>query len=508
MQTDAGDVPFVLLLLDYWPLDRVANVTDATVTDRRYKNYFPIQRRLILEKLPLFGLAVAACVATIFTQAEAIQPFEQISLPLRVGNALISYVTYLGQMFWPSGLAVFYPFTAGGVGVSKVVLSLVLLAGISTGVFVLRRRHPYFLTGWLWYLIMLVPVIGIVQVGAQARADRYTYLPQIGLYLLLTWAAADLCAGWRHRRVVLGGCATIILVALIFCARTQTAYWRNSESLWTHTLACTSDNFIGQNGLGNALLKKGSVDEAIAHFQKALQIIPDNAEAHYNLGSALLKKGSVDEAIAHFQKALQIKPDYVEAHNNLGNALFKKGNVDEAIAHYQKALQIKPDYAEIRNNLAVALAKAHGDYANTLVQMGRDDEAIVEFRKALELFPDFADARHGLALILLHKGQVDEAIAQFRKIWEQYPDEAMASFDLGNAYFQKGQMDEAVAFYQRALQIKPDDVSARNNLGMALLTKGMVDEAVVQFREALALQPDFALARTNLDKALLQKEHP
>ena len=147
------------------------------------------------------------------------------------------------------------------------------------------------MTGWLWYLVMLVPVIGIVQVGVQARADRYTYLPQIGLYLLLTWAAADLCAGWRHRRVVLGGCATVILVALIFCARTQTAYWRNSETLWTHTLACTSDNVIAHNNLGNALLQKGKVDEAIAHFQKALQIKPDYAEAHYNLGNALLQKG-------------------------------------------------------------------------------------------------------------------------------------------------------------------------------------------------------------------------
>jgi hypothetical protein len=190
-------LPFVLLLLDYWPLNRVPTATDC-------RNHFPIPRRLILEKLPLFGLAAASCAATLFTQTFALPSFEQISLPLRVGNALISYVTYLGQMFWPSGLAVFYPFAARDVGVARVVLSLVVLAGISTGVFVLRRR-PYLLTGWLWYLIMLAPVIGIVQVGGQAQADRYTYLPQIGLYLLLTWAAADLCAGWRYRRVVLGG---------------------------------------------------------------------------------------------------------------------------------------------------------------------------------------------------------------------------------------------------------------------------------------------------------------
>jgi Flp pilus assembly protein TadD len=280
-----------------------------------------------------------------------------MSLPLRVGNALISYVTYLGQMFWPSGLAVLYPFTTGGVGVSRVVLSLVLLAGISTGVSVLRRR-PYLLTGWLWYLIMLAPVIGIVQVGLQTRADRYTYLPQIGLYVLLTWAAVDLCAGQRNRRWVLGGLSTIILVALIFCARTQTAYWRNSESLWTHTLACTSDNAVGHIALGNALFKKGSVDEAIAHFQKALQIKPNSAGAHNNLGSALLQKGSVDEAIASFQKAQQIKPDDAEVQDNLAVALFQKGNVAEAIAHFQKAMQIKPDDAKVQNNLAWALAIA------------------------------------------------------------------------------------------------------------------------------------------------------
>ncbi len=231
-------LPFVLLLLDYWPLNRVVPVTDC-------RNHFQIPRRLVLEKLPLFALAAAACATTLFAQKNALWSFEQISFPLRVSNALLSYATYLGQMFWPSGLAVYYPFPTRGGGVAGVVLSLVVLAGISAVVFVLRRRS-YLLTGWLWYLIMLVPVIGIVQVAAQTRADRYTYLPQIGLYLLLTWAVADFCTGWRYRRVALGGGSTVILLALIFCARAQTSYWRNSESLWTHTLACTSDNFLCQ----------------------------------------------------------------------------------------------------------------------------------------------------------------------------------------------------------------------------------------------------------------------
>ena len=437
-------LPFVLLLLDYWPLGRVSGA-DSRVTSQISD--------LLLEKLPLFGLVSASCAITIYAQTDAIQSFEQISLPLRVGNALISYVAYLGQMFWPAGLAVLYPFAAGSVGVSGVVLSLVLLAGISTGAFVLRRQWPYFLTGWLWYLIMLVPVIGIVQVGVQARADRYTYLPQIGLYLLLTWAAADLCAGWRHRRVVLGGGATIILVALIFCARGQTSYWRNSESLWTHTLACTSDNAMAQNLLGNALIKKGSADEAASHCQMALQIKPDYVDAHINLGDALLQKGKVDEAIVHFQKALQIKPGYVEVHNNLGSALLQKGNVDEAISQYQKALQIRPGYAEACNNLGVIL-----------LQKGKVDEAISHCQKALQINPDYADAH----------------------------------INLGNALLQKGSVDEAITHYQRALQIQPDSASANNNLNFALLLKGKVDEAITCGQKALQTNPDSPEALNNL----------
>jgi Flp pilus assembly protein TadD len=398
-------LPFVLLLLDFWPIQRFNRA---------------MLPRLLLEKLPLFGLAAASCVVTIFAQHEAIKSFEQISLSLRAGNAVVSYVAYLGQMFWPSGLAVLYPFTARDIGVLEVVLSLVLLSGISTGVFVLRRRCPYFLTGWLWYLIMLAPVIGILQVGSQARADRYTYLPQIGLYLLLTWGAAEGCAGWRHRRAVLGGLATMILAVLIFCARAQTAYWRNNETLWTHTLACTSGNAIAHSNLGAALFKMDREDEAIAHFQKALEIKPDFAEAHNNLGNLLFQKGRADEAINQYQTALQIKPDYAEAWYNFGNALLQKGNVDEAISHFQRALQIKPDYMEACNNLGDAL-----------LQQGRVGEAIAQHQKALQITPDNAKAHDNLGIALFQQGRVDEAIAQYQKALQITPDNAKALNNIG-----------------------------------------------------------------------------
>jgi protein O-mannosyl-transferase len=447
-------LPFVLLLLDYWPLGRLTGGKNGKPSTLK-----PQLSSLLLEKLPLFGLAVASCAVTIFAQAQAIMPIEHISFSSRVANASISYVTYLGQMFWPSGLAALYPFTPGNSGVLEVGLSLVLLAGISTGAFFLRGRHPCFLTGWLWYLIMLAPVIGIIQAGVQARADRYTYLPQIGLYLALTWGVANLCAGWRCRRWVLGGGATVILAALIISARAQTSYWQNTELLWSHTLACTSNNYNAHNNLGNDLLQKGRVDEAMVHFQKALQMYPDFAAARYNLGLALFKKDNVDEAIDQFQTVLKIHPDYADAHNNLGNALLQNGHLEEAIIHYQKALQIYPDFAEASYNLGIALFKKD-----------KVDEAIDQYQRTLRVNPDFVEAHNNLGYALCQKGRLDEAMAQYQTALQIKPDYADAHYNLGVALLRKGKADEAIAHYQIALQINPDNAEVLNNLACLLAT--------------------------------------
>jgi tetratricopeptide (TPR) repeat protein len=451
-------LPFVLLLLDYWPLNRFAPLTLAPVVTRNgdsLKNH-SVLWRLILEKIPLLALIGAACVATIVAQKDIIVP---VPLALRIGNAAVSYIVYLRQMLWPAALAVLYPYPQNGLPVWKITLAVVLLAAISSGVYLRRKKEPYLLIGWLWYLGMLIPAIGLVQSGLRAYADRYTYLPQIGLYLLLTWAAADLCTGWRHHRVVLGGGSTIVLTALIFCARTQTAYWQNSESLWTHTIACTPDNYVAHNDLGYALLQKGRVDEAITYFQKALQINPDYAEAHNNLGNILLKMGKVDEAITHYQKALQIKPDNAVIRNNLGNALLVMGKVDEAITHYQKTLQINPDYAEAHNSLGSAL-----------LQKGKMDEAMVHFQTALEINPDFAEAHNNLGNALFKMGKVDEAIVHYQKALQINPNDAEAQINLGSALLQKGSLDEAIAHYQKAVQNKPDSVDVLNNLAWLLAT--------------------------------------
>ena len=485
-------LPFVLLLLDCWPLGRVAGGGWRVTGEKKEKpstlncnpNVFGAPflgatkqsedgSTLLLEKLPLLGLAVASCVVTIFAQHEALQSFENMSLPLLMGNALISCVAYLGQMFWPSGLAVLYPFTAGSVGVSKVVLSLVLLAGISGGVFVLRRR-AYFLTGWLWYLIMLAPVIGIVQVGPQARADRYTYLPQIGLYLLLTWAAADLCAGWRHRRVVLGVTATAILTALIVCARAQTAYWQNSESLWTHTLACTSDNLIAHNNLGVVLLQKGDVDGAVVHFQQALQIKPDSVQVHNNLGLALKKQGHIEEAMEQYDKSIQINPNNSEAQYNLGLALADKGRFEEAIEKYRQAIQISPNYSEALSSLGAAL-----------VAKGRFEEAIECFRQAIQVNPNFSDALFNLGVALAAQGRFEEAIKNYRQAIQINPKFSDALSNLGVALAAQGRFDEAIENYRQAIQINPKNSDALYNLGLALAVKGRFDEAIENYRQAI-----------------------
>ena len=438
-------LPFLLLLLDYWPLARMEPAAP------RFASI--VLRPLIIEKIPLFALSGASCVTTLLTQQHLLATVGDLPLLPRLGYAAVSYVVYLGQMFYPGGLAVIYPFPQKGLPLPEIVLSLALMAGISAGALALRRRHPYLVVGWLWYLGMLVPMIGLVHAGTVARADRFTYLAQIGVYIMLAWWVKDLAVSRRYDRRILGAGALSVIAVLMVCAWKQTSFWRTSESLWLHALACTSGNYVAHNNLGNALLQKGSVDEAIAHFQQALQIKPDYAKARFNFGNALLLKGSVDEAIAHYQIALQINPGYAEAHNNLGTALFQKGKVDEAITHFQQALQINPNDAEVHNNLG-----------NALLQKGSVGEAIIHFQKALQINPGYAEA----------------------------------CFNFGNALLQTGKVDEAIAHYQMALQIKPDYAKARNNLGYALFQKGQVDEAINQFQKALGIRPGLVEAQSGL----------
>jgi tetratricopeptide (TPR) repeat protein len=407
-------LPFVLLLLDYWPLYRFEQPGKLP--------------RLILEKIPLLALAVGVCAMTVLGAEKMLAPTAGISMPSRLGNALVSYVVYLRQMVWPEGLAVFYPRPAKGYPDWTLAFSFLLLGLMTGGILAFQGKRHWLLVGWLWYLGMLTPMIGIVQVGAFAHADRFTYLPQIGIYLAVTWLVAEWWMKWLRGGpwgVALGGVTAGVLVMLMVCAWRQTRYWKNTETLCRHTLACTTNNGAVNYNFGLDLFEKGRLDEAITCFRNALQTDPDWADAQSTLGSALLQKGRVDEATTCFQKAFEINPDLADAHSNLGNALLQEGKVDEAIAHSRQALEITPDFAE-----------AHLNLGNALLQSRKLDEAIFHLQEALLLRPDFPEA-HG---------------------------------SLGVALAQRGRVDEAISHFQKALQLKPGDPGIENNFAWLLAT--------------------------------------
>jgi tetratricopeptide (TPR) repeat protein len=466
-------LPVVLVLLDYWPLQRVES---AGI--------------LVMEKLPLLALSATTCAATLLAQNRAIQSTESYSMPQRLANALAACMVYLGQMVWPAGLAVLYPYSINGLPGWEVAPAGILLAGLSVLAWGEWRTRPWLLIGWVWYLVMLLPVVGVIQVGHQAHADRYTYLPQIGIYVGVTWLVAEWWARGLHHgplRVALGGLMAGVLAVLMVCAWKQTTYWQDSETLWNHTLACTTKNEMAHYNLGYALYQKGRAEEAITQYREALHINPANAKAHYNLGVALFHKGKVEEAISQYQEALHINPANEEAHNNLGIALFQKGKAEEAISHFLAALQITPDDAQIHHNLG-----------NAFYQKGRVDEAITQFQEALQFKPDFAETHYSLGNALRQKGRVDEAIVQYQETLQFKPSHGEAHNNLGTALRQRGRVDEAISHYQKALEIMPDNESIHVNLANALLQKGRVDQAIVHFQNALQIEPADMEVQNNL----------
>jgi len=383
-------LPFVLLLLDYWPLGRIG----AQNSEIRYR-----LQTLIKEKIPFFALSAFSCIATLFAQRQGPSAIDQLPFLWRFENTFVTYVTYIWQMLWPAQLAVFYPHPNGPLPLAQVTAAIAVLVGISLLVISLRPTNPYLITGWFWYLGMLVPVIGLVQVGEQAHADRYTYLPQIGLYIIITWTVSRLLLeSTRLRRALVGGIAAIAIVSLGARAFGQAAYWKNSETLWNHALAVTGENDVAHNNLGFLFLRRGELDKAISEFQTALDIRSRNTQSHYslgtaliqsNLGNALARKQLLDEAIDHFQEAIRLRPDYADAYFNLGSVLFQQGRIDQAIAQWQAALAIRPRDAEAHRNVADALRK-----------QGKVKEAIYEYEQALNIAPEDGVTLNNLAWIL------------------------------------------------------------------------------------------------------------
>ncbi len=389
-------LPFVLLLLDYWPLKR-----------------FSSPRRLMVEKVPLFVLAGAFSLLTMWVASGAVLPFTRLPLGWRLGNAVLSYVAYLGQFFWPQGLAALYPRPELDLPCWKIGAALLVLLGITVMVCWEGRRRPYLLVGWLWYLGMLVPMIGLVQVGIGGMADRFTYLSQIGLYIALVWGAAELYPSWPLRRWA-GGLASVAMLAVLMgCAWRQTSYWHDSETLWTHTLKCTSRNCVAHYNLGNTLAHHGRFDEAIDQYRQALKINPDDVQVHINLGAALQLRRKLDEAIAQYQRALEIEPGNVNGHGNLGKVFASRRRFDEAIAQFQQAVKLKPDNANVQMNLAWLRATC------PQASLRNGAEAIEHAQRANQISAGRRpDILYALAAAYAEAGRFPEAVAAARKARE------------------------------------------------------------------------------------------
>ena len=533
-------LPFVLLLLDFWPLGRLhlegpvfnRDPNDMKALDSRLRgndkkgaavgngNGKGSGMGLIIEKIPLFILSGASICVTLFAQWSGIAPVVSLPLATRISNALVSYISYMGKMIWPHDLAVFYPYPES-IPLWQVGGSIMLLILITAVAVRLRRSCPYVIAGWLWYLGALVPVIGLVQVGYQSMADRYTYLPMIGLFVAIAWAAPDLLARWRFQRIALTTLAACVIAALMTVSLFQIRYWQNSMTLFARALSVTKNNFVIETNMGASLAEQGKFGEAIAHYQEALRIKPDDFEARYNLANALAKQGKLEEAVSNYAGILQTRPAAAVVHNNMGIALSQLGRTGEAVDHFREALRIKPDFQDAGANLEkalmgqtktkkpvpekVAIQPADPNSAEgqlrmglSLFQDGRADEAIPKFEEALRLNPKLVAAHISLGLIMAQKRNLDKAIDHFRKALKIKPDIAEVHNSLGVALTYKGALDEAVKHFETALKINPRFAKAHNSIAVALAQKGRTDEAISHLRKALQIQPDYEEAKKNL----------
>jgi len=383
-------LPIILLLLDYWPLNRFQPSATA---------------KLIVEKLPLFALSLGSCVATLWAQNLALGSTALLPLKWRIANAVVSYVDYIRQMLWPIDLTPFYIHPENRLELWRLAVAAMVLIGITAVVFVRRKKNPYLIVGWFWYLVMLVPVIGIIQVGLQGHADRYTYLPQIGLYLALVWLLRDLTKSWMPRKIVLAASAAIVLSTLSILSWKQTTHWRDSETLWRYALAMTPANDVANVGLGGILFVRGEIDEAIECYRRALWHRDGNAAAHYGLGKALATKQKTDEAIFHFEKALEIQPDSITASNELGVMFASKGEIANAIAAWRRTLTSDADDPVAANDLAWVLATA----ADADLRDGK--EALALAQRAIRFGGENPYTLRALAAAEAENNQFAEAVA-------------------------------------------------------------------------------------------------
>jgi tetratricopeptide (TPR) repeat protein len=422
-------LPALLLLLDYWPLNRFATpVRDAfrrkgKPQSKILNSQFSILN-LIFEKIPFIALTVISCVITFLVQlsGSAVAHIDILPLKVRIANAFLSYARYIGKLFWPQNLAVFYPFDADSVTFWQAAMCVLLLLVISILVIRFGRNRRYLPVGWFWFVGTLVPVIGIVQVGLQGFADRYTYIPYIGLFIMIAWGLPELLSKWPQRKIALGLSMVIVLTILGICTYQQVSYWNNSFTLFSHAIKVTQNNYIAYNNLGVVCDVTGRYQEAIENYKQAVKINPDYSEAYYNLGLACGKLGRRQEEVDAYKQAIRIKPDYAKAYCNLGVACDALDRRQEAIEAYKQAIRIKPDYAAAYLNLGV-----------TYYRLGRYKDAVEPYKQAIKIQPDFVVAHYNLGVAYFVLGDKNSALEEYKILKTLNTEQATKLFDLINA---------------------------------------------------------------------------
>ena len=464
-------LPCLLLLLDYWPLGRMG------ATGKEFRERLP---GLALEKLPLMiPVAIASGLTIVAAQSiGGISSLESVPLGARLSNAVLSYALYLKKMVLPTDLTVFYPHPGASLGLGSVVLAALVLVGISWGVW-WRRESGYLVVGWLWYLGTLFPVSGLVQVGGQAMADRHTYVPLIGVFIMLVWGSNQLAdhLGWGSKWRL--GTALCVVATLAVLTQIHLSNWRNTIVLFEHALEVTSRNHIAHNALGLELKQQGNFDAASIHFQEALQIDPRYAKAHNNLGMVFAEQGRFVEAIEYFSEALRLNPRLLDARNNLGMIYRIEGQFPEAIRHFSMIMEIDPSYV-----------RAHANMGLVEAAQGNLEEAIVWYQSALEINPRLFGTHNNLGLALMATGQLDQAATHFARAVEINPDSPIAYTNLGRIKMRTGQMDEAVKLLLTAIEVQPGFSEAYYYLGRVEADQGRVQEAMGYYQKALEYQPD------------------
>jgi tetratricopeptide (TPR) repeat protein len=478
----AVTLPFVLLLLDYWPLKRMQN------EECRMKNL----RRLVLEKIPFLILSVIGCALTLRAQQIAIVSTAGLTMSQRVAHTIVAYDHYFWAMFWPHNLAVYYPYVIN-LEPTTVIFSSFVVILITVLAVINFRRRPFLIVGWLWFLGTLIPVIGLVQVGDQAWADRYTYLPLIGLFVPVVWIAVEVV----KNKFFLRSLAVTGSLAMLATTSVQLSYWKSTWTLFDHANKVTTENYMAVTVLASQLAKQGKLDEAIALYNTALSYKPTFPETHFFLGNAFDQLGRPDDAVAEYKKALWFKPMQEQTHIFLGIVLGKQKKYDEAIANYQAAIVIDPDSAVAENNLA-----------RIYHTQGQFDEAIEHYTAALKIDPKLALAHNNLGILLLQKGSLADGTTQLREALRLNPTNAETQFNLALALNQQQQWSEAVELFTKTVGANSTDPKAHYEFATALAHTKKTREAMSQYASALLLQPDYPDALDGLAWILCTDVNP